>query len=79
MKITIEVDENELQKAIIDIVAKESVRSYFKRDEGKGVEKAVKDVVYSQKEELITRCVNRAAAELKRKALPELLKMMGED
>lgn len=79
MKIAIEVDETELQKAIIDIVAKESVRSYFKCDEGKGVEKAVKEVVYSQKEELITRCVNRAVAELKRKALPELLKMMGED
>lgn len=79
MKIMVEVDDDELQKAVVDIIAKESVKSYFKRDEGKGVEKAVKEIVYSQKEELLIRCVNRASAELKRKALPELMKMLSED
>ena len=49
MKVTIEIDEDELQKAIIDMVAKECARAYFKRDEYKGIEKAVKEVVYSQK------------------------------
>ena len=42
MKVTIEIDEDELQKAIIDMVAKECARAYFKRDEYKGIEKAVK-------------------------------------
>ena len=39
MKVTIEIDEDELQKAIIDMVAKECARAYFKRDEYKGIEK----------------------------------------
>ena len=44
MKVTIEIDEDELQKAIIDMVAKECARAYFKRDEYKGIEKAVKEI-----------------------------------
>ena len=78
MKVTIEIDEDELQKAIIDMVAKECARVYFKRDEYKGIEKAVKEVVYSQKEELLSRCVDKASAELTRKALPKLLEKLTE-
>lgn len=78
MKVTIEIDEDELQKAIIDMVAKEWARAYFKRDEYKGIEKAVKEVIYSQKEELLSRCVDKASAELTRKALPKLLEKLTE-
>lgn len=78
MKISVEVDEDELQKAIIDILAKESVKTYFKRYEYKGVEKAVKEVVYGQKEILVSRCVDKASAELTRKALPKLLEKLSE-
>ena len=78
MKVTIEIDEDELQKAIIYMVAKECARAYFKRDEYKGIEKAVKEVVYSQKEELLSRCVDKASAELTRKALPKLLEKLTE-
>ena len=76
MQITIEIDENEFQKAMIEIIAKESVRTYFRHEEAKGIENAVKEVVYSQKEELIKRCVDRASAELTRKALPKLIEKM---
>lgn len=79
MKITIEINDEELQEAVVAIIARESVHSYFKRDEAKGVEKAVKDVVYSQKDELIERCINRASAEITRKALPKLLERMADD
>ena len=78
MKVTIEIDEDELQKAIIDMVAKECARANFKRDEYKGIEKAVKEVIYSQKEELLSRCVDKASAELTRKALPKLLEKLTE-
>ena len=78
MKVTIEIDEDELQKAIIDMVAKECARAYCKRDECKGIEKAVKEVIYSQKEELLSRCVDKASAELTRKALPKLLEKLTE-
>ena len=78
MKVTIEIDEDELQIAIIDMVAKECARAYFKRDEYKGIEKAVKEVIYSQKEELLSRCVDKASAELTRKALPKLLEKLTE-
>lgn len=78
MKVTIEIDEDELQKAIIDMVVKECARAYFKRDEYKGIEKAVKEVIYSQKEELLSRCVDKASAELTRKALPKLLEKLTE-
>ena len=78
MKVTIEIDEDELQKSIIDMVAKECARAYFKRDEYKGIEKAVKEVIYSQKEELLSRCVDKASAELTRKALPKLLEKLTE-
>lgn len=78
MKVTIEIDEDELQKAIIDMIAKECARTYFKRDEYKGIEKAVKEVVYSQKEELLSRCVDKASTELTRKALPKLLEKLTE-
>ena len=78
MKVTIEIDEDELQKAIIDMVAKECARAYFKRDEYKGIEKAVKEVIYSQKEELLSRCVDKASSELTRKALPKLLEKLTE-
>ena len=52
--------------------------AYFKRDEYKGIEKAVKEVIYSQKEELLSRCVDKASAELTRKALPKLLEKLTE-
>lgn len=79
MQITIEIDENEFQKAMIEIIAKESARTYFRRDEAKGIEKAVKEVIYSQKEELINRCVDRATIELTRKALPKLVEKLSSE
>lgn len=76
MQITIDIDENEFQKAMIEIIAKESTRTYFRQEKAKGIENAVKEVVYSQKEELIERCVDRASTELTRKALPRLIEKM---
>lgn len=37
------------------------------------MDKAVKAYIYSRKEEIIEKCVNRAAAELVPKGLPKLL------
>lgn len=80
IKVTVELDEDEIKGKITEIIAKEARNSYttFRFEEKKAVEAAVKEVVYSQKDELIERCVDRASTELAKKALPKLLDKMAK-
>lgn len=79
MEIKITINEEQIQSAVEELLANEIVREHgaIARDAKYGIrsgtDKAIKAYIYSRKEEIIDRCVNRAAAELVRKGLPKLL------
>lgn len=81
MEIKITIDEDKITQIVEQLVAEEIVSKhstiYREATYGvrQGVEKAVKKYVYSQKDDLIERCVKRASAELVRKGLPKLLEV----
>lgn len=85
MEIKITIDEDKITQIVEQLVAEEMVskHSTIHREATygvrQGVEKAVKKYVYSQKDDLIERCVKRASAELVRKGLPKLLEVAVEE
>ena len=42
------------------------------------MKQAIKEIVYSRKEEIVDRVVNKAAAEIVRKGMPKLIKKLTE-
>jgi len=80
MQIKIEIDDKDLQKEVTEIIAKKltaswsTERNIMKRT----IADAVKEVVYSQKQEIINMVVNRASNEIVRKAMPKLIDKMIE-
>jgi hypothetical protein len=80
--ILITVNENDIAKLVAEKIASSMAHQYSadatdaKWGVRKGVEAAVKDYIYSHKEEIIEKCVARASAELERKGLPKLLERM---
>jgi hypothetical protein len=81
MQIKVEIDDKELQAEITNIIAKKiaaswsTERNLMKRT----IADSVKEVVYSQKKEIINMVVNRASAEIVRKGMPKLVDKMMED
>jgi len=79
MELTIKINEEQIQSMVEELLAKEMVKEYgaiarnAKYGVREGTDKAIKAYIYSRKDEIIDRCVNRAAAELTRKGLPKLL------
>ena len=75
MELKIEIDEKELRKEVTDIIARKltqswtSERNMFKRI----IAESVREVVYSQKEEIINMVVGRATREIVSKSIPKLL------
>lgn len=88
MKLEIEIDENYIaemvSQKIAEQIAKRIVTEYkYENREAKigvrdGVEKAVKQYIYSEKDSIIERVVDRASVEIVRKGLPKLLDRLGE-
>lgn len=82
MKITLEINTENIKQLVEQMLAGEIVREYSSMARNakygikEGVDKAVKAYVYSRKDEIIERCVNRASTELIRKGLPKLLERM---
>lgn len=80
-EITITVNEEDISKLVVEKIAVAMAREYTgesidaKHGIRKGVEQAVKDYVYSRKDEIIEKCVDRASLELMKKGLPKLLEM----
>ena len=81
-EITITVNDAEIATLIEQKIAESIIKAYSydareaKWGVRKSTEKAVKDYVYSRKDEIIERVVARATAELVRKSLPALLERM---
>jgi hypothetical protein len=79
MKIEIEIDENYITELVSQEIAKRIVaeRGYENREAKigirDGVDKAIKQYIYSKKELVIDRVVERATVEIVKKGLPKLL------
>jgi hypothetical protein len=84
MKIEIEVDENYITELVSQEIAKRIVaeRGYENREAKigirDGVDKAIKQYIYSKKDSIIERVVDRASVEIVKKGLPKLLERLGE-
>ena len=82
-EITITINENDIEKLVVEKIASAMVRTYSAESTDtkwgirKGVEQSVKDYVYSHKDEIIEKCVDRASSELIKKGLPKLIERIG--
>lgn len=71
--ITITINEDDIAKLVVEKIASAMARTYSAESTDtkwgvrKGVEQAVKDYVYSQKNEIIEKCVDKASTELAKK------------
>jgi hypothetical protein len=81
MKITIDIDENELKELVTRNIADQLSKSWSieRRDYRREFKEIAKEILYEKKtkERLIESAVDTAAKELCRKGLPKLLEMGG--
>lgn len=79
MKIEIEIDKKYITELVSQEIANRIVaeRGYENREAKMGirygVDKAVKQYIYSKKDSIIDRVVERASAEIVKKGLPKLI------
>jgi len=79
MKIEIEIDENHIAELVSQEIARRIVAEHgYENREAKigirdGVDKAIKQYIYSKKDEVIDRVVDRASVEIVKKGLPKLI------
>ena len=79
MKIEIEIDEKYIAELVSQEIARRIVAERgYEASEAKfgirdGVDKAIKNYIYSKKDEVIERVVERASVEMVKKGLPKLL------
>ena len=84
MEIKFEIDEAYIKRmvedGIVEMILKE--RTYESREAKygirEGVDKAVKAYIYTEKENIINRVVERATVEITKKGLPKLLESLGK-
>ncbi|HHX79958.1 MAG TPA: hypothetical protein GX692_02720 [Acholeplasmataceae bacterium] len=83
MKLEIEINESYIAEIVSQEIAKRIVTNgYYENREAKygireGVDKAIKQYIYSKKDEIIERVIERASAEIVRKGLPKLIEKLG--
>ena len=73
----IEIDDKSVTdqiNRIINAVFKREITSKY-GETGHEISKAVKDIVYSHKDEIIDKVIDRAVTEIVKKGLPKLLEM----
>lgn len=76
----IEIDDKSVTdqiNGIINAIFKREINSKYS-ETGHEISRAVKDIVYSHKDEIIDKVVDRAVKEIVRKGLPKLLEKGGE-
>ena len=83
MQITINIDDSEIERIAIEKITDAIAENYHKRSYGEesrgrreAVQKSVKEIIYSDKENLINRCVEQASREKKKKGLPKLIEKL---
>ena len=84
MKIEINIDENYITELVSQEIAKRIVAEHsYENREAKhgirdGVDKAIKQYIYTKKDNIIDRVIERASIEIVRKGLPKLLDRLGD-
>lgn len=90
MKISITIDEEEIRKAVVDVVIVHAVQemesriftddrySAMRRRYKEDVQAKVRDMINAHEEEIIGKAVSEAGAILARKALPKMLESVME-
>lgn len=79
MKLEIEIDEAYVAELVSQEIARRIVEKHgYENHEAKygireGVDKGIKQYIYSQKDAIIDRVVDRATVEIVKKGLPKLL------
>lgn len=77
----IEIDDkaitDQINKILNAVFLDEMRRKYS--DTGEEISKAVKDLIYDHKDEIIEKVVDRAATEITKKALPKLIKRLSDE
>ena len=82
MKIEIEIDENYITELVSQEIAKKIVAEHgYESREAKygireGVDKAIKQYIYSKKDDVIEKVIDRASVEIVRKGLPKLIEKL---
>ncbi len=84
MQIKIEIDENYIAELVSKEIARKIVAEHnYENREARigirdGVDKAIKQYIYSKKDAVIERVVDRASVEIVKKGLPKLLDRLGD-
>lgn len=78
MKIEIEINDKELQSEMTRIIASKLVSEYSADRHLMKLTMAdvIKEVIYSQKEEIISMVVNKSSVEIVKKGLPRLIEKL---
>ena len=79
MELKIQIDEQELQEAITQIIARKITASSERQMMKREIAESVREVVYSQKDFIVDMVVDRATREIRKKALPKLLENLGKE
>jgi len=84
MKLEFEVDQAKIIEIVEHLIAEGIYKKYGQEErEAKygvrsGVDKAIKEYIYKNKDAIIERVVDRATTEIVKKGLPKLLESLGK-
>lgn len=81
MKITIEIPDEEIKDAVLNVVAQQYYENYStdRRNVDRVVSECVRKVIYEDKERITDRIVSQASSHLKNVALKKMMEKMTED
>ena len=81
MKITIEIPDDEIKDAVLNMVAQQYYRDYSsdRHSVDRIVSECVRKVIYDDKERITDRIVSQASRHLKNVALKKMMEKMTED
>lgn len=84
MKIEINIPEERIVELVEHAIVENILNNRHENREAKygvrsGMDKAVKEYIYSNKDKIIERVVERASVEIVKKGLPKLLESLGRE
>jgi len=81
MKITIEIPDEEIKDAVLNVVAQQYYKNYStdRRNVDRVVSECVRKVIYEDEERITDRIVSQASSHLKNVALKKMMEKMTED
>ena len=81
MKITIEIPDEEIKDAVLNVVAQQYYKNYStdRRNVDRVVSECVRKVIYEDKERITDRIVSQASSHLKNVALKKMMEKMTAD